>query len=122
MLHLAVIKRTRQIQKLFKVRKVDRLTSMLALVKTVELGSFIAAAEALNCTPQAVGKRVRDLDAHLANSLLERTTCSQRLTPAGRAFLHHAKSILEQGQLAEALADKYRKESIDDEISRQWKH
>lgn len=55
MLHLAVTKRARQIQKLLKVRKMDRLTNMLALVKTVELGSFIAAAEALNCTPQAVG-------------------------------------------------------------------
>lgn len=121
MLHLAVTKRARQIQKLLKVRKIDRLTSMLTFVKTVELESFIAAAAPLGCTPQAVAQLVRELEAHLGNCLLERTTRSQRLTPAGRAFLPHAKSILEQVQLTEALVDKYRQESIGDEISYQCK-
>jgi DNA-binding transcriptional LysR family regulator len=43
----------------------DRLESMQIFVKAVELGSFSAAADALEISPQLVGKNVRTLEQHL---------------------------------------------------------
>jgi DNA-binding transcriptional LysR family regulator len=42
----------------------DRLTQMATFVKTVELGSFSAAADDLNLSPQLVGKQVKMLEQH----------------------------------------------------------
>ena len=58
----------------------DRLTQMATFVKTVELGSFSAAADDLNLSPQLVGKQVKMLEQHLGVSLLHRTTRRQSLT------------------------------------------
>ena len=82
----------------------DRLTQMTAFVKTVELGSFSAAADELNQSAQLVGKQVRMLEQHLGVSLLNRTTRRHSLTDFGRAFYHRAKMILADMQAAENLA------------------
>lgn len=82
----------------------DRLTQMATFVKTVELGSFSAAAEDLNLSPQLVGKQVKMLEQHLGVSLLHRTTRRQSLTDFGRAFYPRAKLILADMQSAENLA------------------
>jgi DNA-binding transcriptional LysR family regulator len=54
-----------------KVFIMDRLTQMATFVKTVELGSFSAAADDLNLSPQLVGKQVKMLEQHLGVSLLQ---------------------------------------------------
>ena len=76
MLHLAVTKRARQIQKLLKVRKIDRLTSMLTFVKTVELESFIAAAAPLGCCSGLMKP-----DTHLGENARQIEVSDDQTTP-----------------------------------------
>lgn len=64
----------------------DRLTSMTVFTRSVELGSFTAAAEALNMSPQLVGKNVSFLEHHLGVRLINRTTRQHSVTEAGRDF------------------------------------
>lgn len=82
----------------------DRLTSMSAFVKAAELGSFSAAAEALQISSQLVGKHVHHLELRLGMRLLNRTTRRQSLTDFGRSFYERAKIILAEVDLAENLA------------------
>lgn len=82
----------------------DRLNAMHVFVKTVELGSFSAAADALNMSPQLVGKYVHMLETHLNVRLLNRTTRRHSLTEMGRSFYERAKNILAEVEEAEAIA------------------
>lgn len=82
----------------------DRLTQMATFVKAVELGSFSAAADDLNLSPQLVGKQVKMLEQYLGVALLNRTTRRQSLTDFGSAFYQRAKLILADMQAAESLA------------------
>jgi DNA-binding transcriptional LysR family regulator len=82
----------------------DRLAAMRVFVRAVELGSFSAAAQALQISPQLVGKQVGQLEAHLGVQLLHRTTRRQSLTDFGRVFYDRAKIILADVEAAESLA------------------
>jgi DNA-binding transcriptional LysR family regulator len=86
----------------------DRLTSMEVLVRTVDLGSFSAAADALGLSPQAVGKQVQALEQHLGVRLLNRTTRRQSLTDFGREYVERARAILAEVADAEQLAAQTR--------------
>ncbi|WP_410014543.1 LysR family transcriptional regulator [Sodalis sp. C49] len=86
----------------------DRLTSMAVYVKSVELGSFSAAADALAMSPQLVGKHVSVLEQHLGVRLLNRTTRQHSLTEAGRHFYERAKIILAEVEAAESFAEQAR--------------
>ena len=86
----------------------DRLFSMTVFVKAVELGSFSAAADALQMSPQLVGKNVRMLEQHLGVRLLNRTTRSQHLTEIGATFYERARNILAEMEIAEGLAAQTR--------------
>jgi len=86
----------------------DRLTSMGVFAKAVEFGSFSAAADALQMSPQLVGKHVQMLEHHLGVRLLNRTTRRQSLTEMGRAFYERARNILAEVEAAEALAAETR--------------
>ena len=86
----------------------DRLFSMAVFVKAVELGSFSAAADALQMSPQLVGKNVRMLEQHLGVRLLNRTTRSQHLTEIGATFYDRARNILAEMEIAEGLAAQTR--------------
>jgi DNA-binding transcriptional LysR family regulator len=83
---------------------VDRLTSMQAFAKTVELGSLTAAATAMGISPQMVGKHVGALEERLGTQLLRRTTRRQSLTETGQAFYERCRVILAEIETAEALA------------------
>ena len=61
----------------------DQLTTIRSFTKVAELGSFIAAAEALNISRPMVSKHVLRLEDELGVSLLNRTTRSVALTEAG---------------------------------------
>ncbi|ELN4703523.1 LysR family transcriptional regulator, partial [Escherichia coli] len=50
----------------------DRLTSMEVFVRAVDLGSFAAAADALEMSAPMVGKHVRFLEERLGAQLLLR--------------------------------------------------
>jgi DNA-binding transcriptional LysR family regulator len=82
----------------------DRLTSMAVFVKTVDLGSFAAAAEALELSGPMVGKHVRFLEDRLGMRLISRTTRRQSLTDFGRAYYERCRIVLAEAEAADALA------------------
>lgn len=86
----------------------DRLLSMTAFAKAVELGSFSAAGEALGMSSQLVGKYVQTLEQQLGVRLLNRTTRRQHLTDIGSTFYERVKIILAEVEAAEALAAETR--------------
>ncbi|MCE8031896.1 LysR family transcriptional regulator [Billgrantia tianxiuensis] len=81
----------------------DRLTSMAVFVKAVELGSFTAAAEALELSGPMVGKYVRFLEERLGVRLIARTTRRQSLTDFGRAYYERCRMVLAEADAADAL-------------------
>ncbi len=72
----------------------DRLESMRAFVKVVDLAGFAAAARALDLSTTMVSKHVAALEAHLGVPLLTRTTRKVNPTEAGRRFHEHCQAIL----------------------------
>lgn len=84
----------------------DRLASMAAFVKTVEGGSFAAAANALSMSPQMIAKHVTWLESRLGARLLNRTTRRQSLTDIGKAYYDRCKLVLADADWADSLADE----------------
>ncbi|MBP1887711.1 LysR family transcriptional regulator [Sinorhizobium mexicanum] len=82
----------------------DRLASMAVFVKAVDLGSFAAAASALELSGPMVGKHVRFLEERLGVRLLNRTTRRQSLTDFGRAYYERCRVVLAEAEAADALA------------------
>jgi DNA-binding transcriptional LysR family regulator len=82
----------------------DRLTSMAVFVKAVDLGSFAAAAAALDLSGPMVGKHVRFLEERLGVRLINRTTRRQSLTDFGRGYYERCRMILAEAEAADALA------------------
>ncbi|AHG18661.1 LysR family transcriptional regulator [Chania multitudinisentens RB-25] len=81
----------------------DRLTSMAVFIKAVDLGSFAAAAVALELSSPMVGKHIRALEQHLGARLLNRTTRRQSLTDVGRAYYERCCVVLAEVEAADAL-------------------
>lgn len=84
----------------------DRLASMAAFVKTVEVGSFAAAANALSMSPQMIAKHVTWLESRLGARLLNRTTRRRSLTDIGKAYYDRCKLVLADADWADSLADE----------------
>jgi DNA-binding transcriptional LysR family regulator len=82
----------------------DRLKSMAVFVKAAELGSFAAAADALDLSAPMVGKHVRFLEERLGVPLISRTTRRQNLTELGRAYLERCRVVLAEAEAADQLA------------------
>ena len=82
----------------------DRLASMAVFVKAVDLGSFAAAASALDLSAHMVGKHVRQLEERLGARLRNRTTRRQSLTDLGRAYYERCRVVLAEAEAADALA------------------
>ncbi|NEU95184.1 LysR family transcriptional regulator [Bradyrhizobium uaiense] len=82
----------------------DRLTSMAVFLRAVDLGSFAAAAEALEMSGPMVGKHVRFLEDRLRVRLLHRTTRRQSLTEFGQAYYDRCRAVLTEAEAADALA------------------
>lgn len=82
----------------------DRLASMAVFVKAVDLGSFAAAAAALELSGPMVGKHVHFLEERLGVRLLNRTTRRQSLTDFGKAYYERCRIVLAEAEAADALA------------------
>ncbi|WP_136619102.1 MULTISPECIES: LysR family transcriptional regulator [Mesorhizobium] len=82
----------------------DRLESMAVFVRAADLGSFAAAAVALDLSGPMVGKHVRFLEERLGVRLLNRTTRKQSLTDFGRAYYERCRVVLAEAEAADALA------------------
>jgi DNA-binding transcriptional LysR family regulator len=72
----------------------DRLSNMAVFVRSVDAGSFSAAREELDLSPELVGMQIRQLEQHLRVRLLDRTTRRQSLSDFGERFYERAKFIL----------------------------
>jgi LysR family transcriptional regulator, regulator for bpeEF and oprC len=72
----------------------DKLRSIEAFVRVVELGSFTRAADALHVPKATVTKLVAELEARLGIKLLHRTTRRLSLSDDGAAYLEGAQRLL----------------------------
>src|SRR6266404_6586197 len=72
----------------------DKLASLRAFVKVVELGSFSEAARQLRLSRSAVSKYIGDLEDSLGVQLLNRTTRHASPNENGQSYFERAMSIL----------------------------
>lgn len=82
----------------------DTIESMRAFARVVELGSFAAAARALDLSPAMVTKHVDHLERRTGARLLTRTTRHVRATEAGQAYYERCVALLAGIEEAETLA------------------
>ena len=76
-------------------------------VAVAEAGSLTVAAERILHTSQpSLSRQIRDLEEEIGVALLTRRARGIELTPAGRAFLDHARRVLSQ---VEAAAESARR-------------
>ncbi len=78
--------------------------NLRAFVRTVESGSFSAAADQMRIAKSALSRRVRELERHLGVDLLLRSTRRIQMTDAGERFYDSALRILADVAEAEAVA------------------
>ena len=74
-------------------------------------GSFYEAATRLHVTQSTVSSRIQGLETYLGATLFVRNRSGATLTPAGKRFMHHAKSIvltLDQARHDVGLPSRYR--------------
>jgi DNA-binding transcriptional LysR family regulator len=79
------------------------LTQLTSFVAVAEELHFTRAAQRLRMTQPPLSRQIRQLEHDLGAQLLNRTNKSVQLTPAGRAFLAEARTILRHSEHA-ALA------------------
>jgi LysR family hca operon transcriptional activator len=74
-------------------------------VAVAEAGSLtVAAARKLHTSQPSLSRQIRDLEAEVGAELLRRSARGIELTPAGRAFLDHARAALSQVEAAAEAA------------------
>lgn len=83
----------------------DLLRSLEYFHRTVEVGSFSAAAQALGLSPAAVSKQVGELEKHLGQRLFARSTRHLTLTEVGHVLLTQSREPTQNlRQLVESLS------------------
>lgn len=80
----------------------DRFDALQLFTRIVELGSFSAAANALNIPRATATHAIKELESRLGTRLLERTTRQVRPTLDGEAFYARGKRVLAELEDAEA--------------------
>jgi LysR family hca operon transcriptional activator len=73
-------------------------------VAVVEAGSLTVAARKLHTSQPSLSRQIRDLEEEIGAQLLTRRARGIELTPAGQAFLEHARSVLSQVEAAAEAA------------------
>jgi LysR family transcriptional regulator, hca operon transcriptional activator len=74
-------------------------------VAVAEAGSLTVAAEReLHTSQPSLSRQIRDLEDEVGAQLLTRRARGIELTPAGRTFLDHARSVLSQVEVASEAA------------------
>src|ERR1700732_54738 len=74
-------------------------------IAVAEAGSLTVAAEqTLHTSQPSLSRQIRDLEDEVGTQLLARNARGIELTPAGRAFLDHARSVLSQVEAAAEAA------------------
>ncbi|HEY9199131.1 MAG TPA: LysR family transcriptional regulator [Gammaproteobacteria bacterium] len=70
---------------------IEQVRTFLAVAAN---GSFLEAAGRLHVTQSTVSARIQNLESYLGTRLFQRNRAGATLTPAGRRFLRHAKSLV----------------------------
>lgn len=73
----------------------DKLRAMQVFVRIVEANSFTKAAETLGLPRAALTATIKNLEAYLGTTLLQRTTRRLALTPDGADYHAHCVQILD---------------------------
>jgi DNA-binding transcriptional LysR family regulator len=82
------------------------LTDLRLFVATADAGNLTRAAAARHLSLAAASVRIKSLEVQAGLPLLYREARGMRLTPAGEAFLHHARGVLRQAeQLHQEMQD-----------------
>jgi LysR family hca operon transcriptional activator len=77
-------------------------------VAVAEAGSLtVAAARKLHTSQPSLSRQIRDLENEVGAQLLTRRARGIELTPAGRAFLDHARLALSQAEAASEAARRF---------------
>lgn len=87
---------------------IDQARTFLAIAAH---GSFLEAARRLHLTQSTVSARIQNLETDLGARLFTRNRAGASLTPAGRRFLQHAKTLVltvEQARHDVGLPSRYR--------------
>ena len=82
------------------------LTHLRAFCSVVDMGSFRAAARALNIAQSTLTQSVQALERELGGPLLHRTNQGIRLSDSDQRFIAHARAILmdcDEAQVREVL-------------------
>lgn len=77
----------------------------------VEAGNFVRASHRLHVTQSTVSARIQALEEQLGRTLFHRNNAGCELTPAGRRFLRHARSLVQVWEEARhhmAVPERYR--------------
>ncbi len=77
---------------------------LLLFARIVECGSFSAAAVRVQLPKSTVSRRITQLEGHLGERLLQRTTRKLVLTEFGTSLLEHARRVADETEAAGALA------------------
>lgn len=88
------------------MRRFDFFTLKL-FISVADEGRLTAAAEREHLALAAVSKRMSDLESLVGTTLLYRKPRGVELTPAGQAFLHHARRILDNVERLQAELSEY---------------
>ena len=83
------------------------LTDLRLFVTTAESLSLTRGSARLHLSLAAASSRVKALETRSGTALLERVARGVRLTPAGEAFLHHARALLRQTEQLRAELREY---------------
>src|ERR1700728_3415969 len=73
-------------------------------VAVADAGSLRVAAQKMHTSQPSLSRQIRDLEREVGARLLTRRARGIELTPAGRAFLDHARSVLSQVEAATEAA------------------
>lgn len=84
---------------------------MRVLVEIADSGSMAGAARRLEVLPAVVTRIVKELEADLRASLIQRTTRKLSFTDAGRRYVERARSIVADADRARAAVDASRSEA-----------
>lgn len=92
---------------LISATMIEDLRSLAIFAKTVELGSFRAAAKALDLSPSVVSHHIAALEKRLGAALLYRSTRRLSLSDEGNVLFASAKTMLEAAEQGlEAIAER----------------
>ncbi len=90
-------------------KKLPPLTSLEGFEAAARLGSFSAAAEALNLTQSAISHQIRMLEAALGQPVFRRLHRNVVLTDAGRDFQRSVAAVLDQLRAGVDRLEPYKK-------------